>query len=81
MRHRELALQDDVSDLPPPARDTAVDFERREQLVACRVDGAARPLVRREPPTRVADDEDGVECDEAYIRSDVPRTATTRSPW
>src|SRR5262249_9545445 len=63
--HRDLALEHDVADLPAPAGDAAVELERDEQLVAARVDGAAAPLVRSEPHPRVAEDEDGLERDEA----------------
>src|SRR6202007_40565 len=60
------AFEDDVSDLPAPTRDAAVELEGREQLVSLRVDCAARPLVCGQPDAGVTGDEDGIERDEAH---------------
>ena len=59
--HRDLALEDDVPDLPAPPRHAPVERERDEELVAARIDRAGPPFVGRKPVASVADDEDGLE--------------------
>src|SRR4029077_3010515 len=45
VEHRELTLDDDVSDLPAPPRYPVLQLESHQQLVPARVDGSVGPLV------------------------------------
>ncbi len=62
---RQLPLEDDVSDLPAPARHAVLQLERGEVHVAARVDGAVGPFVHRQTDPCVASHEDRVERREA----------------
>ncbi len=81
VRHRQLALEHDPADLPAPARHAVLEVERDEQLVAARVDGAARPTRRwrggsarrrRRAPGRARRDR--------AFRAPGPSTATDEQP-
>ena len=64
VRHRELALEDDVPELPAPPRHAVLELEGDEELIAARVDGTAGPLVDAEPVACVPDHEHGLERNE-----------------
>ncbi len=66
VRHRELALDDRVADLPAPARKAVDELEGHELLVTRRIDRSARPLVRRQAMAAIAGDDDGVERGEPH---------------
>ena len=65
VQHRELALEDDVADHPPPSWNAVVEGERLELTVSGGIHGAARPLVGCQPDPRVAHDEHRIERREA----------------
>ncbi len=70
VHHGQLALDDDVAQVPAPARDASAQREAREQPVAGGRHRAVGPLVGRQPDALVADHDDRVQGGEAQAPAD-----------